>query len=131
MEQELKKELDDNIAKLKELYIDLDKKNNLYQNYIYKTKHDILGIFRLLNIEKYGGVKAILKPKMKSLTVENVMMSFSDIEIAKMVVCDINVEKTIENITLKLGYSENMAKSVLRNLLENYEYKTEDLEILK
>jgi hypothetical protein len=129
MEKELYKELGEEIAKLKELKLDKQKLTNLYDNFIRISERNILDQMNILRISEYDGAKRTLTPQIKSLSIEQIKKQFLDESLADLVVCDINIEKTIDNMTLRLGHSRNMAKSLLRTLLEAYEYKMESIEV--
>lgn len=125
------RELEDEIRKFKMLHKDRFTKVNLYDNYIHLSKHRILDLMKVLKLDKHDGVKRVLQPMTKSLTIEEIMSQFPDVQTAGLVVCNLDVEKTIDNIMIKKGYSRAMAEAVVRNIKELYEYKTEELEILK
>lgn len=129
MEKELYKELGEEIAKLKELKLDKQRYINLYDNFIRVSERNILDQMNVLRISEHNGAKRTLTPQMKILSIEQIKKQFLDENLADLVVCDVNIEKTIDNITLRLGHSRNMAKSLLRTLLEAYEYKIESIEV--
>jgi predicted transcriptional regulator len=103
----------------------------MYDNYISLSKGKILDYMKLLSLEKHDGVKRVLQPVTKSLSIEEIMSQFDDVQIVELLVCNLDLEKTIDNIMIKKGYSRAMAEAVVRNIKELYEYKTEELEILK
>lgn len=131
MKDQLLKELEEEIVKYKELNKDRFRKVNMYDNYISLSKGKILDYMKLLSLEKHDGVKRVLQPVTKSLSIEEIMSQFNDMQIAELLVCNLDLEKTIDNIMIKKGYSRAMAEAVVRNIKELYEYKTEELEILK
>ena len=131
MQNQLLKELEEEIIKYKELNKDRFRKVNMYDNYIQLSKGKILDYMKLLSLEKHDGVKRVLQPVTKSLSIEEIMSQFDDVQIVELLVCNLDLEKTIDNIMIKKGYSRAMAEAVVRNIKELYEYKTEELEILK
>lgn len=131
MKDQLLKELEEEIVKYKELNKDRFRKVNMYDNYISLSKGKILDYMKLLSLEKHDGVKRVLQPVTKSLSIEEIMSQFNDMQIVELLVCNLDLEKTIDNIMIKKGYSRAMAEAVVRNIKELYEYKTEELEILK
>ena len=131
MQNQLLKELEEEIVKYKELNKDRFRKVNMYDNYIQLSKGKILDYMKLLSLEKHDGVKRVLQPVTKSLSIEEIMSQFDDVQIVELLVCNLDLEKTIDNIMIKKGYSRAMAEAVVRNIKELYEYKTEELEILK
>jgi len=131
VKDQLLKELEEEIVKYKELNKDRFRKVNMYDNYISLSKGKILDYMKLLSLEKHDGVKRVLQPVTKSLSIEEIMSQFNDMQIVELLVCNLDLEKTIDNIMIKKGYSRAMAEAVVRNIKELYEYKTEELEILK
>ena len=131
MKAEVMQELEEEIRKYKLLEEDRFRNINKYDTYISISKRKILDIMRLLDLEKCNGVKRTIVPMTKFLTIEEIKSQFSDEEIANLVVCKVDLEETRNNIMLKHGFSRSVADAILRNIKENYEYKIEELEILK
>jgi predicted transcriptional regulator len=107
------------------------KKLNIYDNYIQLSKHKILDLMKVLKLEEYQGVKRILKPETKNLTIEEIMLQFTDVEIVKLLVCNLDLKKTVDNVMIRKGYSRAMAEAIVRNIKQMYEYQIEELEIKK
>lgn len=131
MEKQLIAELEEEIRLLKMLEQDRFKKLNTFDNYIYLSKRKILDLMNVLRIERHNGVKRTMRSVTKVLSVGEIMSQFSDVQLAELVVCNVDVEKTIDNIMIKKGYSRAIAEGVLRNLNNAYEVKIEDIEVLK
>jgi hypothetical protein len=125
--EELGKEID----KFIELNKDLSKTSNLFTNYIDISKSNIIGLLKFLKMEKYKGVKFVKRKILPSITVEELKDCFNDPSMADLVVVDVNLEKTVENIKLKKGYNDRIARGIVSLLVELKEYEIEDLEILK
>ena len=125
--EELGKEID----KFIELNKDLSKTSNLFTNYIDISKSNIIGLLKFLKMGKYKGVKFVKRKVLPSITVEELKDCFNDPSMADLVVVDVNLEKTVENIKLKKGYNDRIARGIVSLLVELKEYEIEDLEILK
>lgn len=127
----MEKELQEEIRKYKMLVEDRFKNLNMFDNYIQLSKHRVLDLMKVLKLEEYQGVKRVLKPVTKFLTIEEILSHFDDIQIVSMLVCKLDFEKTVDNIMIKKGYSRSMAEAIVRNIKQIYEYQTEELEIKK
>lgn len=131
VEKSLFVELDEEIRKYKLYCEDLEKTKNTFETYKSISRDKILSMFSMLDIQSRNGVK-IEKEKLLSLvTVEELQNAFNDKTMANLVVVKVDVQKTIENMKYKLGYSESIVKGFLDLLLELYEIEYDDLKILR
>lgn len=131
MSEKLKEQLKEEIRKYKLYDTDLKRYQNLYQNYRDSTKQNVINIMDMLGIDKMDGVKITRKKVMPSIDVKKLKECFNDESMADLIVVNVDIEKSIENIMLKNGYNRHIAKGILELLLELNEYQIDELEILK
>ena len=125
------KELKEEIRKYKLVVQDIQRFNVQYGNFQDNTKERILQLMKELDIDKMDGVKKVKTKILPKLSVEKIRSAFNDKDMANLVVVDVDIEKTIENIVLRHGYSNAIAKSFLTLLLELHEFEYENLGVLK
>lgn len=131
MEEKLLKELDEEIRKYKLYCEDLEKSTNTFETYKMISRDKILSMFSILNLKSRNGVKVENKKLLSLVTVEELRNAFNDKSMADLVVVKVDLQKTIENMKYKLGFSENITKGFLDLLLELYEIEYDDLKILR
>lgn len=131
MEEKLLKELDEEIRKYKLYCEDLEKSTNTFETYKMISRDKILSMFSILNLKSRNGVKVENKKLLSLVTVEELRNAFNDKSMADLVVVKVDLQKTIENMKYKLGFSENITKGFLDLLLELYEFDYDDLKILR
>lgn len=131
MEEKLLKELDEEIRKYKLYCEDLEKSTNTFETYKMISRDKILSMFSILNLKSRNGVKVDNKKLLSLVTVEELRNAFNDKSMADLVVVKVDLQKTIENMKYKLGFSENITKGFLDLLLELYEIEYDDLKILR
>ena len=131
VEKSLFVELDEEIRKYKLYCEDLEKTKNTFETYKTISAEKILSMFELLDLESRNGVKKISEKVLSLVTVEELRNAFNDKTMANLVVVKVDVQKTIENMKYKLGYSESIVKGFLDLLLELYEFEYDDLKILR
>lgn len=131
MEEKLLKELDEEIRKYKLYCEDLEKSTNTFETYKMISRDKILSMFSILNLKSRNGVKVENKKLLSLVTVEELRNAFNDKSMADLVVVKVDLQKTIENMKYKLGFSENITKGFLDLLLELYEFEYDDLKILR
>lgn len=131
MEEKLLKELDEEIRKYKLYCEDLEKSTNTFETYKMISRDKILSMFSILNLKSRSGVKVEKEKLLSLVTVEELRNAFNDKSMADLVVVKVDLQKTIENIKYKLGFSESITKGFLDLLLELYEIEYDDLKILR
>ncbi len=131
MSKDLIKDLELEIRKFNLYLTDINKFNITYNNYLDLNKETIIELFKILDIEKYKNVKYVKKKVLPSISIEQLSAYFNDKSMIDLLVVDVNIEKTIENIKMKQGYNDKIANGILNLLLEAKEYEIEDLELMK
>ena len=127
LEEQLSKE----IKKYKMYDEDLKRYHNIYENYKNLTRDIIVGIMKASDTQEFEGVKLVKKKVMPPISVEELKECFNDKSMADLVVVNVDIEKSIDNIMLRNGYNENIARGILDLLFELKEYEIFDLEIKK
>ena len=125
------KELENEIRKFNLYVSDFKKFHNTYDTYREICKDRILQLMDYLEIDKMGNIKRTKRRVLPSLTIKEIKQSFQDETISDLIVANVDIEKTLENIKLFYGYPDKIAKGVLELLLENKEYEYEDIEVIK
>ncbi len=127
----IKTELSKEIRKYLMYCEDLKRFNNVYQNYKNLSEDKIIDFMKSLDVQKHDNVKLVKHKYLRDVSVKEIRQAFNDKSMADLVVVKVDVEKTIENIKLKNGHSEKIAKGLLELLLELYELEVEKIEVLK
>jgi len=131
MSKDLIKDLELEIRKFNLYLTDINKFNTTYNNYLDLNKETIIELFKILNIEKYKNVKYVKKKVLPSISIEQLSAYFNDRSMIDLLVVDVNIEKTIENIKMRQGFNDKIANGILNLLLEAKQYEIEDLELMK
>jgi hypothetical protein len=120
------KNLKDNIRKYEMLVDDIRKFNARHNYYLDNIEHEIIEDMKSLGIDTYGKVRLEQESIPQPIDIKTLKEQFNDKDMIDYIVGRIDKEQTIENIKIKNGFSNHIAKGyleLLENLFEIKEWK--------
>ena len=124
-------DLREEVRKYKIVISDLTKTKNKLENYKDMLKSNIFSLMKLYMVDECEGVKKVSKKHLPSITMQVLNNSFNDVDMANLIVVNVDIEKSIENIMIKKGYNEKIAQGILELLSDINDFEYEDLVIKK
>lgn len=128
---DIEKELDLEIGRYIMLEDDLTKLKHSYETFKDVSKDKIISMMKTLDLNSFGKVKRVLKRVYPPTTVEELKNLFNDNSLADLIVVSVDVDKTFDNLMIKGGFSEQLAKKYISMFTELNQLQYEELEIKK
>jgi hypothetical protein len=130
-EENLKSELSKEIKRYKMLETDERAFVAKWNNYKAISSEKIISLMRDLKISQYEGLRLEQRSDNRPMTVEELKTLFNDESMIDNLVVEIDIEKTLENLSIKKGYSDAIVRQFKQVLLDGFTYKYITLEITK
>lgn len=115
----LHEQLKNEIRKYIEIDNDIKKFNNKYTMFKESVEENILELMDLLDLKSYDKIKIIEEKPLIEASYDELKNKYNGDSIVDLLVVRVDIEKTIENIMIKKGYNETIARKVVSKLNDN------------
>lgn len=112
----LHEQLKNEIRKYIEIDNDIKKFNNKYTMFKESVEENILKLMDLLNLKSHDKIKIIEEKPLIEASYDELKNKYNGDSIVDLLVVRVDIEKTIENIMIKKGYAEPIARKVVSKL---------------
>lgn len=112
----LHEQLKNEIRKYIEIDNDIKKFNNKYTMFKEGIEENIFKLMDLLDLKSYDKIKIVEEKPLIEATYDELKNKYNGDSIVDLLVVRVDIEKTIENIMIKKGYNETIARKVVSKL---------------
>lgn len=107
------------------------KELNEYNIIFSNIKKELIALMKLEKIDKVESesVKLVEESLLEQLQISEVLKCFNSNEIADYVVVSVNLNKTRNNLKIKLGFNDDLIDKVIERLKEKTTLKTHELVV--
>lgn len=117
------KTLKDNIKKYKMLLDDIRRFNARHNYFLDAIEYEILQDMKELGLKAFDSITVEQENIPQAIDIKSLKERFNDKDMIDYIVVRVDKELTIENIKIKNGFSNNIAKGYLQMLEDAFEMK--------